>query len=135
MQNKLVKIGTIGFIIVAMAMTVFAIMSFTYKRASASAPSGLPATVATSTLGFVMQTTQTLLAATSTCSARIITTRAQPAMLTFSDKPAVVPTAVTGHLQLASTTVVYDSGQYGCGAVRVVSATPSTDTIDITETQ
>lgn len=124
-----------GAVLIAMFFTVYILIEISTPKASASAPSGLPAVIATTTLGFVMQTTQTVIAATSSCSARIITTRAQSAMLTFSDLPGVVPTAVLGHLQLASTTVSYDSGQYGCGTVRIVSAGLTTDTVDISESR
>ena len=83
-----------------------------------SAPSGLPAKVATSTNPTVGTTALTVFA-TSSCAARIITTVASPIMVTFSDQ--FTPTATYGHLQAASTTVAYDSGQYGCGAVKVYS--------------
>lgn len=56
--------------------------------------------------------------ATSTCSGRIISTTGKAIMLTFTDAPAQVPTATFGHIQAASTTVVYDASEYGCNAVR-----------------
>jgi hypothetical protein len=136
MNNQIIGKRTLALIIAALAMSILAIISLSSREAYGSAPSGLPATIATSTLGYVMQTSQTLLVATSTnCAARVVTTRTQPAMLTFSDKPGVVPTAVVGHLQVASTTVAYDSGVYGCDAVRVISATLTTDTIDVSESR
>lgn len=134
MQNTLQRYGTIGFIVVSMFLTILAIMSLSSSKASASAPSGLLATMAT-TSQFAITTAQQLMFATSTCSARIITTRTQPVMLTFTDKQGVVPTASLGHLQEASTTRAYDSGIYGCGAVRVISGTLITDTIFVSETQ
>ncbi len=92
---------------------------FTAERSQASAPPGLQATVATSSNPAV-GTTARILFASSTCSARIVTTYASPVMLTFADL-GVAPTATYGHLQAASTTVAYDSGQYGCGQVKVYS--------------
>lgn len=77
----------------------------------------LPATVAT-TSNPTVGTTPLLLFATSTCGVRIISTTASPIMLTFSDVQGSIPTATFGTLQAASTTVVYDNGQYGCGAYR-----------------
>lgn len=53
------------------------------------------------------------------CDARVISTVGQPIMLTFSatsSTSTLVPSATVGHEQLASTTVAYDSGLYGCGA-------------------
>ena len=87
------------------------------SQVSASAPSGLPATVAT-TSQTTLSTTALTLFATSTCAARIITTSANPIMLTFSDVQGSVPTGAFGTIQSASTTVVYDSGQFGCGAIK-----------------
>ena len=82
-----------------------------------SAPSGLPATVATTSAPTVGNTALRIFA-TSSCSARIITTYASSIMLTFTDKDGDVPSAILGHLQPASTTVAYDSGLYGCNTVR-----------------
>lgn len=80
----------------------------------------LPATVAT-TSNPTVNTTASLVFATSTCGARIISTTASPIMITFSDNQGSVPTGTFGMLQAASTTVNYDNGQYGCAAVRVYS--------------
>ena len=99
-------IALVAYILLSGAMT-----------ANASAPSGLPATVATTSVE-TLSTTALTLFATSTCAARIITTSGQAIMLTFSDNQGAVPTGSFGTLQAASTTVVYDSGHYGCGAVK-----------------
>lgn len=112
---------------------IFLTMTMLTSKVFGSAPSGLPASVA-STSAQVIGTTQRLLVATSSCSSRVISTRTQPMMLTFSDNQGVTPTATTGILQPASTTVAYDSGQYGCGAVRVISGTVTGDTIFVVET-
>jgi hypothetical protein len=126
--NRLLILACIVGLIILTAMVIT-------QRASGSAPSGLPASVASSSAQ-VIGTTQRLLFATSTCSARVISTRTQPMMLGFGVYGAsdFVPTATTGVLQPASTTVVYDSGQYGCGAVRVISGTVTGDTIHVLET-
>jgi hypothetical protein len=92
-----------------------------------SAPAGLEGTVATSSLLNVSSTAITLIATTS-CSARIITTTASPIMLTFSDYNGQTPTFQLGHLQAASTTVVYDSGQWGCGLVKAYAFNTGTIT-------
>lgn len=135
MTTTLERYAVLGAIIVAMCATIFALLVISSPKADASSYAGGRAVIATSTLGFVVQTSQTLLAATSTCTSRIITTTAQPVMLTFSDIQGLLPTAVKGHLQAASTTVVYDSGLYGCGAYRVISATGVAGTLSISETQ
>ena len=104
------------------------VLSFMASNAKASAPTGLPATIATTSPATV-GTTAISVFATSSCSARIITTYASPVMLTFSDYSGQTPTGTFGHLQAASTTVVYDSGQYGCGLVKVYSFTTQTITV------
>jgi hypothetical protein len=107
----------ISAIFVGALVLAIATLSFLYAtQAQASAPSGLPAGVA-STTSETAGTTATTIVSTSTCSARIVTTYASPVMLTFSD--TYTPTGTFGHLQPASTTVAYDSGQYGCGKVKV----------------
>jgi hypothetical protein len=102
------------------------------STANASAPSGLPATVATTSNPTVTATPGRNFA-TSTCATRIITTSASPIMITFSDFQGDVPTGSFGHLQAASTTVAYDSGQYGCNAVRIYSFT--SQSVTLTETR
>ncbi len=103
-------------------------VSFASMNASASAPTGLPATIATSSNPTV-GTTALIIIATSSCAARIITTSASPVMLTFSDYANQTPTGSFGHLQAASTTVVYDGGQYGCGLVKAYSFTTQVITV------
>jgi hypothetical protein len=105
----------------------------TAKFSSASAPSGLKATVATTTK-YVVGTTASKPFATSTCSARIITTVEKPIMIMFTDKKGESPTAVLGHYQAASTTIAYDSGIYGCDAWRIYGH-DANSTITLTETQ
>lgn len=100
----------------------------------AGAPSGLPATVATSSNPTVGTTASLLFATSSNCAARIITTYANPVMLTFSDIVGQVPSAIAGHLQTASTTVVYDAGLWGCNAVRVYGYAANT-AITVTESR
>lgn len=93
----------------------------------------IPATVATSSNPTVGTTAVTLFA-TSTCAARVITTYANPIMLTFGDYANQTPTATYGHLQSASTTVTYDAGQYGCGLFKVYGYTANT-AITVTESR
>jgi hypothetical protein len=110
-------------IAIALLLTAVIAVLFASKNtepAHASAPSGLPSTIATTSVPAVT-TTAALVFATSSCAARVITTTASPIMIGFSDVQGFVPTGVQGHLQAASTTVSYDSGLYGCGAVRIYS--------------
>ena len=101
-------------------------------RSLASAPPGAPATVATSTAQSVTIGVAELLFATSSCSSRIVSTQGDAIKLTFSDFTGLVPSASVGHVQAASTTVAYDSGLYGCNAVKVYSY--GTQTVHVTET-
>lgn len=111
LQKTILGFGAALFLIVG----AFIAGSYTY-HASASAPSGLQATMATSSNPTV-GTTALLVFATSTCATRIVSTYASPVMMYFSDFTGQRPSATAGHLQAASTTVAYDSGLYGCGAV------------------
>lgn len=139
MTNKL--ISKIGVGVASILVVLFGIFLFQETHlAFASAPSGLPATVATtSSIAVGTSTLSTTLFVPSTCSARIITTVAQPIMLSFSAISSTTITQTVGHLQGASTTVAYDSGIYGCGRVNAVgitySASLASSTIFLTETQ
>lgn len=88
----------------------------------------IPARIATTSQAAVTSTASTIIA-TSSCSSRIISTVASPIMLTFTDNQGAIPTGVFGHIQAASTTVVYDAGLYGCGAVKAYSFTAATITV------
>lgn len=122
----------VSFVVAAIVLTVAAIlfvMADSSQLAHASAPSGLPATIATSSNPTVTTTASLVVATTSACAARIITTVASPVMITFGDTSFGGPTGTYGHLQPASTTVAYDSGLYGCGAVRIYSFVSSAITV------
>lgn len=53
----------------------------------------------------------------SDCDARVVSTQGQEIMLGFGTVAGFSVSATAGHYQGASTTVVYDSGQIGCGDV------------------
>jgi len=128
LTNRLISLATILGLIILSAL-------FITQKSYGSSPSGLPSTIASSTSSFAVGTSQGLLFATSTCAARIVSTREAGVMLTFNEPVGQVPTAITGHFQAASTTVAYDSGQFGCGAVRAISATGAATTITVSETR
>ena len=88
-----------------------------------SAQPGIPANAASSSFATLTAgTVQTLFAtSTSGCSSRIITTQAGYLELVLSDRFGAVPNGSYGVYQAASTTVAYDRGLYGCGAVKALS--------------
>lgn len=77
-----------------------------------------------------VQENKTLFAENFFCANRVITTREQPIMLSFSSD--ITPSAVVGHQQSASTTISYLGSEYGCGAITAYGANAST-TITISE--
>lgn len=118
---------------IAALITLYAVSTFS-PSAQASAPSGLPATVSTSSSAVIGAGASTLLAATSSnCSARIVSTGVSAVQMTFSDNQGLQPTGVYGVFQPASTTVAYDSGLYGCNAIRIFSF--AAQPVSITETR
>lgn len=104
---------------------LFIVLSQPFKVGAEDA-TVIPASLATTSLMSVGPQNATTLMATSSCTARIITTYGNPIMLTFSDYLNQSPTATFGHLQAASTTVVYDAGEVGCGLVKAYGYTAST---------
>ncbi len=134
MTDRFIRTSAVIAGMVAIVLMVYLTLQST-RVAFASAPSGLPATFATSSVDSLAANTATAIAATSTCAARIITTAgASSVVLLFTDKlgNSLTGTAFTA-LQAASTTVSYDSGIYGCGLVRALSY--SAQLVNITETQ
>ena len=134
-SNTIPLIITIVFALIALAI-VFKPME--YIRGSA--PTGVSASldVATTTEVGPNDITDTIFSVAQGCDARIITTRGDSAiMLSFGDNKVAGDFSSTtlsgaiGHLQLASTTVVYDSGLYGCG--RWTAFSWVTTTISVTE--
>ena len=110
-------------IMTAIVLAIIFLVGASSQRVDASAFPGGQATVASSSIYAATAATASSLIATSSCSARIITTGASAVMLTFSDYSGQAPTGSFGHWQAASTTVAYDSGQYGCGLVKGFSYT------------
>jgi len=129
MTKTQVKISQV---IIVIGLIAFALILLTQKSFG-SAPSGLPATVSTSSPYTVSIGTSVTLIATSTCAARIVSTGAGAVNLTFSDISGQTPSGTYGHWQAASTTVAYDSGQFGCGLVKAYGM--STGILTITETR
>lgn len=125
MTHTISRFFLYGAILLAIVFIAYEMNAVT-RNVYAGAPSGLPAMVATTSNPGIGPTALTLFATSTNCAARVITTYANPAMFTFSDYAGQTPTATFGHLQLASTTVVYDSGQYGCGLVKAYGYTATT---------
>ncbi len=104
--------------VIALLGIVF-ILSATSQPARAANPPGIPAMVASSSVFTISNVAGgTLVFATSSCLARIVTTGSSTVMMSFSDN-GFNPTGTQGHLQLGSTTVAYDASVYGCGSVRM----------------
>lgn len=127
--NKILAwVGVAGIVIVGVFL-----YSTVNDSVLGSAPSGLPSTVAT-TSSPTVGTTAVLVFATSTnCASRVISTRQDAIRILFSDYAGQTPSDTIGHVQAASTTVAYDSGIYGCNAVKIYSY--ATQVITVTETR
>ena len=142
MNAIIVKLSAILLAISGILATLAGIAVYrTTEPSFGSAPSGLPARVASSSLATVNNITTlprlgTVISATSTptCTSRIISTKTEPIKLLFSNYNNQVPTDQRGLLQAASTTVAYDSGIYGCGQIKALSY-DATTTISVTEVE
>lgn len=126
--------------LIVLVFSVFYFFVLQTRVAEGAAPIGLWATAATSSVVQVGPGNNTYIAGTSTretnysCSARVITTAAQPIMLSFSSISSTTLSQTSGIYQPASTTVAYDGGIYGCGYSTVRGLSGST-TISILETR
>lgn len=109
--------------LLALGLLVLAGVLFTQQTntAQGSAFTGQPAYLQIATTTAVgPDTKKQLFAENGYCRARVITTHASNLFLLFGDPgngdlSSTTLSGTTGHLQLASTTVAYDSGIYGCG--------------------
>lgn len=118
-KNKLLFAAAIMF-----AVGVIGLLLASTQSASAQS-AGLHSRIASSsTIVVGIQQNQTLFTANDICAARVISTAAEAIMLSFSS--AITPSGTEGHVQAASTTVVYPAEQYGCGAVTAYGHTGST---------
>ena len=94
-----------------------------------AAPGGLQANVA-STSAIAVNGTANNIFATTTCASRVVTTRGNQIYFTVGNEAGQDPVVGgLGHLQLASTTEVYDSGTYGCGMWKAISQVATTITV------
>lgn len=80
---------------------------------------------ATATAG--PQVVLTVAAAKTGCVSRTLSTLGVPIMLSFSSD--VTPSATAGHAQAASTTVTYENGSFGCGAITAFAFSSTTVTV------
>lgn len=115
---------------IAILISIMAIF-FSLKKQDLNLKGTVYSRVATSsTVSVGVQEVKTLFSIRNSCSSRIISTVAQPIMLSFHTD--ITPTALIGHLQAASTTVAYPSDDYGCGTVKAYGFNASS-TLTISE--
>lgn len=138
MSKSLQTILTFGSLVAILLLAVF--ISSIALPVQGSAPSGLPATqtYATTTTvgpdGDIDGTSVTIFSAVRNCSSRVVSTNdiiwlsfATPANV--GDIASSTIASEVGFAQAASTTVVYDSGLYGCGRVSGYAIASTTLTV------
>lgn len=117
MNQTFIRYAAVFALIGAAVVSVF--LSYHTPQVLASSIPGIEASMATSTAYNLSANTVTSVAATSSCAARIVSSGASAINLQFGDQSGSTLTgSVFTATQNASTTVAYDSGQYGCGLVR-----------------
>ncbi len=132
-------------ILLAVMLGILAIFSLSTPNADGAAFTGTASNVrlATTTVvgpqGSAVVKTQ-VFAANAACKSRVITTNGTSAIrISFKDIPgsgnigSTTVGATVGHLQLASTTVAYDSEIYGCSTWNIWAW--ASTTLSVTETQ
>lgn len=126
-ENRLQRIDIY---VIAFALILAGYFVWNATNVLGSAPSGLEATEARAQTITVGTSAPTTLFATSTgCASRVVTTVSQPIKILFSGVNIATSSMglTTGHFQAASTTIVYDSGLYGCGVMTALGYGGSTD--------
>lgn len=123
MKNLKAIILALGIFIIALV----GILTSQDKVVVGGAPAGLASTMATSsTISVGPQAVTALYTSNTYCTSRVISTVAQPIMLSFNAMSSTTVSGVSGHYQAASTTVSYDSGEYGCGLMSAYGFNAST---------
>jgi len=132
-----IKQNKIETLIVLCLFAVLVGISFFWNKTETqgSAPSGLPATVIVRDyIAVGPQQNMILFDPEKYCASRVITTYASPIMLNFSTSTSAATSTellsgAKGHLQLASTTIAYDSGLYGCDYITAYAFSSTTITV------
>ena len=84
-----------------------------------SAPNGLMASYATSSVLSLPSQSVVTITGTTSCAARVVTTFGVPVTVTLSEQAGQSPSANQGEVVAASSTTVFDSALYGCGKMKV----------------
>ena len=127
---------------------IVGVVSFKGEKPLGQATSGLSAVMASSSPIAVGALAVTLFPA-SACTARIVSTVGGAIMLSFGEASttfnggadsgygvaSTTLSGIVGHVQAASSTVVYDSGIYGCGLVSAISGTNGVEIVTVAELQ
>jgi low temperature requirement protein LtrA len=117
--------------VLALAILMIAGALFTFSHPQHAAGSTLAFAVpkvATSSLVVVgPQSVNTLAATSSNCVDRIVSTVGTAVQLSFSQN--INPSATVGNVQGVSTTVAYNNGDYGCGAITGYAAASTSITV------
>lgn len=126
---------TLGFSITALVLAVL-FVAFQSQLVIGSATDGLATAQAMATTTTVGPSDGriTIFNANDTCTSRVITTKATAIALFFGDPTngdlaSTTLTGVNGHIQAASTSVMYDSGLYGCDKWTGYAAASTTITV------
>ena len=106
-------------IVIALVLTIVYLLGTQVPHSFAGAPPGIPTSIAFATTTAVGPQQNRQIFAASNCNSRIISTVASPIMIIFADPSngdlaSTTLNGVKGSVQAASTTVAYDSEQYGC---------------------
>lgn len=115
-----------------LALFMIASIAFSFSRANPVEGSTLsyavPKVASSSLVVVGPQSVATVAATSSNCVDRVVGTVGADVQLSFSQ--SIVPTAFVGNPQRASTTVAYNNGDFGCGAI--TGYAPASTSITIT---
>lgn len=120
--------------VIVSVVVLFVVLFVGKEQNLKGAPTGLYSTLSIATTTAVgKQEVKTLFSSNKQCTGRVITSVAAPLMIIFGDPTngdlaSTTLSGELGHLQAASTTVMYDSGTYGCGRVSAYAFSSTTIT-------
>jgi len=130
-KEKLIGVLIVG-LILSLATVVF-VLNLNLEKAqnkAGGAPPGFVATIASTSKMVIGTSAKQIIATTTGCVSRVLTTNNSAIFLTLGDEAGQTPVSgELGHTQATNTQVLYDAAIYGCGLWKAISGTSATITL------
>ena len=129
-KEKLIGVLVIGLILAVLAIVLVLNLNLERAQNTGGAPPGFKATVASTSALLIGTSANQIVATTTNCVSRILTTTGSTIYLTFGNENNQTPVAQgLGHYQATNTQVLYDAATYGCGLWKAIGNVAASATL------